>query len=80
MSMFESRDACPWYQSDDLTADQAAADWERARQADGWADYVADMVERQADDDAELLALLESDEARQAGCWPVQLRQEGDGG
>lgn len=51
-------------------ADQAATERERQRQADDWADYVADMVERQAADDAELRALQERDEARQAGCWP----------
>lgn len=46
--MGESRDAMPWYRSEDLAADQAQADWERQRQADGWADYIADMAERKA--------------------------------
>jgi hypothetical protein len=75
---YEDRESMPWYQSTDLDFDAARADWERQRQADGWADYVADMVERQAADDAELLALQERDEARQAGCWPVRMRQEGE--
>jgi len=69
--MYEFAGDCPWNQSADLDFEQARADWERARQADGWADYVADMAERQAADDAEQLELLAGDERAQAG-YPVR--------
>lgn len=47
------------------------------RAAAAWADYCQDMAERQAADDADLLALQAGDEAREAGC-PRLLRAEGE--
>jgi len=63
--MYESRDACPWYQSEDLDFDAARAEWERQQdQSAAYANYLAETAE----DAPERMELD----------YPVQLRQEGE--
>lgn len=69
MSMYESRESMPWYQSNDLELELWHA------QAADYANYCVDQAALADEEYAAWLAAV--DERADAGCVPVKVKGEG---